>query len=155
MSSVATVTRTTSSNAPNIDPREKMVQQLTVQNETLFDTLDKVSEVYEAASKGKDSAIESLAKTNEELKANLALAQGQLKEMAIAREAEVRALRAAQTQQARQMLAAHDQMRQRVVKIAERQRSVDPCLKIAQYRQTIRYESDFACLDPRTGFYGT
>ena len=75
-----------------LDPREAMIEGLTKQNESLLETFEKATQVFQQNQVQQKQTITTLAKTNEELQAALIASEGRIKEIELVHQAEMKAL---------------------------------------------------------------
>lgn len=76
----------------SIDPRESMIQGLTEQNETLLETFEKATQVFQQNQAQQKQTIVTLAKNNEDLQAALIASEGRIKEIELVHQTEMKAL---------------------------------------------------------------
>jgi chromosome segregation ATPase len=75
-----------------VDPRERMIQKLYEQNQTLLDSMDKAQTVFEDTQAQKNQAIAELSKTNDDLREALVKAEARNKELMLTQQAEIQSL---------------------------------------------------------------
>jgi len=74
-----------------IDEREGMIEDLTVQNQSMIGAIEKATVVFEKAQAEKDKAIAEIAAKNEKLEAALIAAESRNKELEQLHQAEMKA----------------------------------------------------------------
>ena len=94
-----------------LDPREAMIEGLTEQNESLLETFEKATQVFQQNQTQQKETIVTLAKTNEELQAALIASEGRAKEIELVHKAEMKALENKTWTQTHAFLEQIDSMR--------------------------------------------